>query len=72
MTFDFLSDPRNSYELIPMVLDSQGVEDAIMKYNEMMLNRNTVARSSSSSTTRWQRCAAASPSRSIRLWNRWK
>lgn len=45
MTFDFLSDPRNSYELIPMVLDSQGVEDAIMKYNEMMLNRNTVARS---------------------------
>lgn len=45
MTYDFLSEPENAYELIPMVLESQGAQEAISKYNELLIHRNNVAKS---------------------------
>ncbi len=40
LTRDFISQPDNRYELIPLSVDSQSLESAITQYNELIIKRN--------------------------------
>lgn len=53
LTGEFLSDPENAYSLIPMAIDNQGLQEGIMAYNELVLQRmNLVADAKPNNKTR--------------------
>ncbi len=44
LTRDFISNPSNKYELIPMTVESQGLQNAIAEYNKVVLQRADMLR----------------------------
>ena len=48
LTLQFLRDPRNAYALIPTALDNEGLQKAITVYNELVLERMSLASSARS------------------------
>lgn len=43
LTGEFISNPENAYSLIPMTTENKGVQDAITAYNELILERMSLA-----------------------------
>ncbi len=48
MIKDFLLDPANKYELVPMTVDSEGLVEAIQKYNDLLISRDNAIKTVSS------------------------
>lgn len=49
MTKDFLTNPANNYELVPMTVDIKAVSEAIAAYNNILIKRNDMLRTVSAS-----------------------
>lgn len=43
LTGEFISNPENAYSLIPMTADNKGLQEGIMAFNELVLQRMAIA-----------------------------